>query len=271
MNLAAHLVPIQTRFVRPLADAADCRDWVPSSLSRALRRIDGTCSVAESPGVESAGPPVTKVCHPIVARLYAGQAEKAERLGLAVRRSQLLASLSGRVIEIGAGTGANFTHYPTTVEEVVAIEPEPFLRRRAEAAALEAAVPVRVIDATAERLPFGDEAFGAGIVSLVLCSVADPSAALDELFRVIRAGGELRFNEHVRSTSPAAARLQRTADRLGWARVSGGCHVSRDTETLMRAAGFQIDTLDRYRFRIPPLDPSKPHIIGTALKPANSH
>jgi hypothetical protein len=99
-----------------------------------------------------------------------------------------------------------------------------------------------------------------------LCSVADPAQAVRELYRVIRPGGELRFNEHVRSSSTRVARVQGAADRLGWPRVSGGCHLARDTEALMLAAGFQIEQLDRYSFGIPPLDPKKPHVIGVARK-----
>jgi ubiquinone/menaquinone biosynthesis C-methylase UbiE len=125
------------------------------------------------------------------------------------------------VVEIGAGTGANFAHYPQSVAEVVAIEPEPFLYGKAQNAAREASVAVRVIDATGEKPPFDDGEFDAGVASLVLCSVADPASALRELFRVIRPGGELRFNEHVLSSSRPVARVQRAADRLGWPHVSG--------------------------------------------------
>ncbi len=271
MNLAARLAPLQAQYVRPLADAAEQREWVPSPLRRGLRRIDGTCRIKPpSDGSSGTDASQVKVRHPIMSRLYVGQVVKADGLGLAERRRELLASLSGRVIEIGAGTGTNFAYYPPEVEAVVAIEPEPYLRRLAEQAAVESRVPVRVLDASAEVLPIEDESFDAAVASLVLCSVADPAASLRELFRVIRPGGELRFNEHVRSTSPRIARIQTTADRLGWPHVSGGCHLARDTEALMLAAGFQIESLDRYNFRIPPLDPQKPHIIGTAIKPVNS-
>ena len=262
-KVAARLLPIQTQYVRPLADAAERRDWMPSPITQALRRLDGTCAIAPP---SAADPPRVKVRHPVVARLYAGQVEKADRLGIAERRRALLASLSGRVIEVGAGTGTNFSHYPETVTEVIALEPEPFLHGRAEEAAHTARVPVRVIDATAEDLPFEDGSFDAGIASFVMCSVKSPTRALQELFRVIRPGGELRFNEHVRSGSDRVARIQRTADRLGWPRVSGGCHLGRDTEATISAAGFEIESIDRYRFGIPPLDPPKPHIIGRARK-----
>ncbi len=261
-SVTEHLIPLQTRVVRPLADTAERAPWVPGALARGLRRIDGTCRVDTR-----TRPNAPKVSHPIAARLYAGQAEKAERLGLAERRTQLLSGLSGRVLEIGAGTGSNFRHYPAGVSEVVALEPEPYLRGLAEKAASDAAVNVRVLDAAAEALPFADGEFDATVASLVLCSVTDPALALAELFRVTSSGGELRFNEHVRSHSRPVARIQQTADRLGWPHVAGGCHLGRDTEALMRAAGFEIRSLERYSFRIPPLDPAKPHIIGTATRP----
>ena len=269
IKLATRLVPFQMQFVRPLADAAEQREWVPPPLARGLRRIDGTCRIDQRHSGSSAGGcPTIKVRHPIVSRLYAGQVKKAEELGLAERRRHLLASLSGRVVEIGAGTGANFAYYPSDVSVVVASEPQRYLRKLAQQAAVDTPVPVRVLDAAAEELPFEDESFDAAVASLVLCSVADPERALRELFRVTRPGGQLRFNEHVRSSSARVARVQEAADRLGWPHVSGGCHLARDTEALMLDAGFQIQSLERYNFRIPPLDPPKPHIIGTARKPA---
>jgi ubiquinone/menaquinone biosynthesis C-methylase UbiE len=113
-----------------------------------------------------------------------------ERRGLAEHRGRLVAGLSGRVIEVGAGNGPNFPHYPDSVEQVLAVEPEDYLRERAHNAALEAPVPIEVRAGLAERLPADDESFDVGIASLVLCSVHDPRLA--ELFRVIREGGELR-------------------------------------------------------------------------------
>jgi SAM-dependent methyltransferase len=268
MSLAARLLPLQTQFIRPLAIAADDSPWVPSAVANALGRIDGTCRVNPSSAASATAAPTVKVSHPIISRLYVGQAKKADELGLAERRRQLLSALSGRIVEIGAGTGTNFAYYPGGVDAVVAFEPEPYLRRIAERAAEDAPRPVQVLDAPAEQLPVEDDGFDAAVASLVLCSVADPAKAIAELYRVIRPGGQLVFNEHVRSTSPQVARAQTTADRLGWPRLSGGCHLGRDTDALMRSAGFEIESTDRYSFRIPPLDPPKPHIIGTARKPA---
>jgi ubiquinone/menaquinone biosynthesis C-methylase UbiE len=149
----------------------------------------------------------TKVSHPIFARMYARIGAVAEKKGNAEHRDEMLAGLQGRVIEVGAGIGLNFRHYPEGVTEVVAVEPEPLLRRMATEEAARSGLPIEVVDGVSDALPADDGAFDVGIASLVLCSVADPDAALGELFRVIRPGGELRFLEHVRATSSGFARF----------------------------------------------------------------
>jgi ubiquinone/menaquinone biosynthesis C-methylase UbiE len=207
-----------------------------------------------------------RVEHPVCARMYVRQSEHADRLGLAERRAQLLAGLSGRVLEIGAGNGLNFARYPTAVTEVIAVEPEPHLREHARRAARAAPVPVTVIDAVAEELPFAADEFDAAVASLMLCSVADVPASLAEVHRVLRADGELRFFEHVASPHRALRALQRAADATLWPRLSGGCHLGRDTERLLEAAGFAIERCDRFTFRIPPLDPPKTHVLGVARR-----
>lgn len=179
----------------------------------------------------------------------------------------MLAGAAGRVIEVGAGTGLNFSHYPATVTEVVAVEPESYLRARAEQAATAAPVEVRVVDGTADALPAEDASFDVGVASLVLCSVPDQRAALVELFRVIRPGGELRFYEHIRSDRPRFARLQRTVDLL-WPRIGGGCHTSRPTDQVIDAAGFVIERARHFTFR-PAIFayPVSPHVVGLARRP----
>jgi SAM-dependent methyltransferase len=182
-------------------------------------------------------------------------------------RDELLDGLSGRVLELGAGAGSNFARYPPAVDEVVAVEPEPYLRRRAEAAAARSAVPIKVVDGDADRLPAADGSCDAAVVSLVLCSVPDPARALAELHRVVRSGGELRFYEHIRADRPGLARVQRTVDRLFWPRAFGGCHTARDTPAAIAAAGFAIEhnrALWLGPRRIPP--PTAPHAIGRARR-----
>jgi SAM-dependent methyltransferase len=207
-----------------------------------------------------------QVEHPLCARLYIRQSRQAERLGLAARRTQLLDGLAGSVLEVGAGNGLNFAHYPAAVTEVVAVEPEPHLREHAARAALEAPVPVTVADAVAEELPYAAGTFDAAVASLMLCSVADVAASLAELHRVLRPDGELRFFEHVASPGRLLRTLQRAADATVWPRLSGGCHLARDTDRLIEAAGFAIEACDRFSFRIPPVEPPKTHVLGVARR-----
>jgi len=206
------------------------------------------------------------VDHPVCARLYARQSVQAERVGFAERRAQLLEGLTGRVLEIGAGNGLNFRHYPATVDEVVAVEPERHLRELAVMSAANAPVPVQNVDALAEELPAADAAFDAAVASLTLCSIGDVERALAELHRVVRPDGELRFFEHVASPRGAVRALQRVADATVWPRVAGGCHLARDTGRLIEEAGFEIVRCERFAFGIPPLDPPKTHIIGVARR-----
>ena len=155
--------------------------------------------------------------YPIFARLWEHViAPMATRRGAGEHRRELLEDLAGRVIEVGAGQGANFPFYPPSVERVVAIEPENHLRRRAEQAATSAPIPVSVLDGTAEHLPGEDGSFDAGVVSLVLCTVPDQERALGELFRVIKPGGELRFYEHVISRRAPYAYIQRFEEATFW-------------------------------------------------------
>jgi ubiquinone/menaquinone biosynthesis C-methylase UbiE len=155
------------------------------------------------------------------------------------------------------------------VDEVVAVEPELHLRRLAEKAAKEAPARIRVVDGLADALPFHDGSFDAGVVSLVLCTVPDQSAALAELRRVIRPGGELRFYEHVISTRPGLARLQRMADKTRIAPlVGGGCHAARDTGPAIEASGFRIEACRRFDFHASLLEKIvEPRILGVARRP----
>ncbi|WP_433175555.1 class I SAM-dependent methyltransferase [Actinoallomurus sp. CA-150999] len=206
--------------------------------------------------------------HPIFAWFYAKVAGPAlDKAGVAEHRKRLLAGLSGEVIEIGAGNGLNFPHYPAEVRRVVAIEPEPQLRVLAQEAARAAPVQVEVVNGRAEQLPTADGSFDAAVVCLTLCSIADPGAALTELYRVLRPGGQLRFFEHVQADSPAMRRVQRLVDATVWPRLCGGCHTGRDTQSAITAAGFTLSAVDRFPFpasRIP--SPAATHILGTAIR-----
>lgn len=204
------------------------------------------------------------VRHPVFARLYPRMARAMDEGGLVEHRQRLLAGLSGRVVEVGAGPGGNFPHYPAAVTEVVAVEPEPRLREVARQAGARTPIPIEVVDGVAERLPVADASADAVLFCLVLCSVSDPAAALAEAHRVLRPGGELRVLEHVRADGhPRLIRVQRWMDASVWPRIAGGCHVGRDTAALIRQTGFDLDEIERFRFP-ETLTPFSSHILAVA-------
>lgn len=203
--------------------------------------------------------------HPRFAKAYLRISEISDKRGSADHRRRMLAGLSGRVIEVGAGNGRNFAHYPSSVTEVLAVEPDGFLRKHAERVATDARVPVHVVDGEADHVPGEDGAFDAAVYSLVLCSVPDVDTALREAWRVLRPGGELRFYEHVRDTSPVVGGIQDLITPL-WKRLGGGCHPNRDTETALRRAGFTVEA-ERFGFRPQAWFPPISHVLGSARKP----
>jgi SAM-dependent methyltransferase len=207
----------------------------------------------------------TVVDNPFFARVWPVVATHEVSAIRALRRENL-AGLSGRVLEVGAGIGTNFAHYPDSVDEVIAVEPEPRLAAQARAAA--EAVPARVvvIGETAEAFR-GGESFDAVVCSLVLCSVRDPGDVLRRLYALLRPGGELRYLEHVASAG-ARGRFQRFVDATLWPRLFGNCHTHRDTERSILEAGFNVDT-SRREFTLPAWAPMPVSelLLGRARRP----
>jgi ubiquinone/menaquinone biosynthesis C-methylase UbiE len=206
-----------------------------------------------------------EIRHPVFARLF-DRLSRSMESEEGPRRDQLLAGLTGRVLEIGAGNGIGFAHYPASVSEVVAIEPEPYLRAKAEQAAQSVPIPVSVHAGVAEHLDQPDASFDAVVACQVLCTVRDQPRALGELSRVLRADGELRFFEHVRAPTRVKARVQALADgsRI-WPTIGGGCHCARDTPAAIEAAGFRITKLERFDVG-PSWAHTNPHVLGWAVR-----
>jgi len=208
---------------------------------------------------------MTDVTRPRFARMYVRSASSAEERGAVDHRRRLLEGLGGTVVEIGAGHGLNFPHYPPEVTELIAIEPEPTLRNQAAAAAEQTALPVRVLGGVADALPLADSSVDAAVASLVLCSVPDQQHALAEIRRVLRPGGELRFYEHVVPHRQPKRLLLQLIDRSGiWPAIAGGCHVARDTTEAIMQAGFDIEEIERFGFSAQRFQPVIPHILGRA-------
>jgi SAM-dependent methyltransferase len=171
-----------------------------------------------------------------------------ERAGMAQRRSALLGQASGRVLELGAGTGLNLPYYPEDLDELVLTEPSPPMVDRLERREKKAKAPSSVMVAAAERLPFEDDSFDTVVSTLVLCTVDDPHRAISEIARVLRPGGELLFLEHVRSDSPRLARWQ---DRLHrpWHAFAAGCNANRPTVDMLRESPLRVKEVEHDRWK----------------------
>lgn len=196
-----------------------------------------------------------------VTRLYDPVLWLGERTGLARWRERVVASATGTVLELGAGTGLNLTHYPPAVDRLVLTEPGRRKVARLESLKAPHGIPTEVVRAPAEVLPFADGEFDTVVATLVFCTVAEPEAAIAEAIRVLRPDGRLLFLEHVRSTG----RMGRFQDRVEkpWARLADGCHCNRRTVDLFREAGLEVEVkASQDRFPMPPV--ARPIVSGIA-------
>ena len=180
-----------------------------------------------------------------------------DRLLVGPHREYLAADLSGTVLDLGAGTGAMIPYADAVADgdlEYHAIEPDSKMRRRAARKAKSAEMQVHLRDARGESLPYADDSFDTVLSSLVFCTIPGVDAALAEVARVLRPGGELRFLEHVRNDG-WHARAQDVLTPL-WSRAAGGCQLNR--ETVARFVGhdaFEVLEVERANVGVFPATP----------------
>jgi ubiquinone/menaquinone biosynthesis C-methylase UbiE len=181
-------------------------------------------------------------------RWYDTLMEPLEKRGFLAIRKDLLGKAQGKVLEIGSGTGINFSHYDIA-GEVIAIEPEPAMRDKSLQRALQAPVSIDVRDGRAESLPFPDNSFDTVVGTLVLCTIPDPVKALEEIRRVCKPNGQVLFFEHVRIHNSILGVLQ---DKLTpiWKRLCDGCHLNRNSVELMKKAGFKVTRVEQHYKKI---------------------
>lgn len=196
-------------------------------------------------------------------RLFAATYDRGlkatEEAGLKQMRVELLDRAGGRVLEIGAGTGVNLGLYPAAVTDLVMTEPDPHMAKRLRAKATADGSAATIVEAPAERLPFGDAEFDVAVAMLVLCTVPDPVAAVAELARVLKPGGQLLFVEHVRSRHPDLARWQDRFERP-WRFLADGCHCNRDTLATLGASRFELGAVAHDR------TPKAPSIVQPLIR-----
>ncbi len=201
--------------------------------------------------------------HKAFALLYDPLNSIGERTWMGRAREQLVGPATGQILEIGAGTGANLSHYEQA-ERVVLTEPDVEMRERLRSKLGQASVPVEVSPDSADHLDFPDASFDVVVSTLVLCTVPDPAATVAEARRVLRPGGKLLFIEHVRGDDSRRLKVKRFVEPL-WSWVALGCRITQDTVGLLEQAGFAVDVTEVMEpSKVPPV--VKPFLMGVATR-----
>lgn len=200
--------------------------------------------------------------HKIFAAFYDRIIASIEKKTLARRRAALLSGLSGRVLDVGAGTGVNLSYFKAA-DSVVMAEPDGAMRAKITPKLDQAQVPIEISDAPAERMPFPDAHFDAAVCTLVLCTVPDPAASLAEIRRVLKPGGTLIVLEHVRGEG-RLAKVQRGIGPV-WTKLAAGCVLTRDTKSTLEQAGFTLVEYEAFQ-DLPKIMPIAPMIQAVATR-----
>lgn len=178
------------------------------------------------------------------------------------RKRSLLSGVTGRVLEIGPGTGANLEYYPETIT-LTGLEPSPHMQDFLKEKARETGKQMEIITGTAENIPAADESFDVVVSTLVLCSVDSPYNSLSEIKRVLKPDGQFLFIEHVAAPDKSFLRSIQRWIKPFWKRVADGCHPDRKTWLKIENAGFNHVKIEHFRLSLPVIGPQ---IIGVAVK-----
>lgn len=188
---------------------------------------------------------------------------------ITVLRESACAGLSGRVLEIGFGSGLNVAHYPSTVTSVAAVEPSDVGWRMSAPRRSSSDARVERAGLDGQRLDAADASYDAVLCTFTLCTIPDASTALTEVRRVLRPGGTFHFLEHGLSPDRGVARWQRRLDPVQ-RRVAGGCHLSRDVAGLVSGAGLVVESLDQRYLPGPAVSQPWSYVyVGRAVRPAD--
>ena len=180
------------------------------------------------------------------------------------QREKLVPLASGRVLEVGMGSGLNLPFYDARrVTKVWGLEPSPEMSKMASAAVEAVAFDVEFVSAGGEQIPLDSESFDTVLMTFTLCTIPDAERALREIARVLKQGGQLLFCEHGAAPDAGVRRWQNRIDPL-WRRLAGGCHLHRDIPGLIRRGGFEITRMDT--MYIPGWRPASFNYWGAAAK-----
>lgn len=201
----------------------------------------------------------------LMAQVYDRSMQDAETKCLQNWRGELLRNLSGTVLEIGGGTGLNLDFYPGTVKELIIIEPDANMRKKLQEKTAAKKEHIKMLNCGAESIPVPDASCDAVVSTLVLCSVANQSKVLAEIYRVLRPEGKFIFIEHIAANNnPKRLVWQKRLEPI-WKIIASGCHLTRQTETAITDAGFKFAEITRQSIRgVPPI--ARPSIKGVAIK-----
>ena len=192
--------------------------------------------------------------------------ESVEKACLREWRRELLAQAAGKVLEIGAGTGANIEFYPETISQLVMAEPDRHMRRLLQKKISICKIKdVHIVDETAESVKADSESFDCVVTTLVCCSFADIETALLQIRRVLKPGGTLLFMEHVAAHDDSRSRYWQNMINPLWRKMMGNCHLNRETESKLITSGFKIDQIKREDMATV-IAPLLPTIRGCARK-----